>query len=208
MKKNDIFTILGAGVCFAAGIGAGMLIQKKKDEEVINSYDMALKNELVKRNMTLVSTSEGEPEPVDETSETPEYDEPQTYTMHDISDMMNVITSNGYSDSEEIDKTDLSTPRVISPDDVGNCGYETGDYMIFADGRISNGAYELVPKRQFELAVGPDALTHFGEYEEDSVYVRNDKLKMDIGIFKDLRKYTDVVGQKPHLVDDLINEEE
>lgn len=208
MKKNDIFAILGAGACFAAGIGAGMFIQKKRDEEVINSYDMALKNELAKRSMTLVSTSEGGPEPVDETSETPEYDEPEAFTMHDISNMMNVITSNGYSDSEEIGKTDLSVPRIISPDDVGNCGYETGEYMIFADGRVSNGAYELVPKRQFELAVGPDALTHFGEYEEDSVYVRNDKLKMDIGIFKDLRKYTDVVGQKPHLVHDLINEEE
>jgi len=208
MKKNDIFAILGAGICFAAGIGAGMLIQKKRDEEVINSYDMALKNELAKRNMTLVSISEGEPEPVDETSETPEYDEPQTFTMHDISDMMNVITSNGYSDADE--ETDSSLPgiRVISPDDVGSCGYETGEYMIFTDGRVSNGAYELVPKRQFELAVGPDALTHFGEYEEDSVYIRNDKLKMDIGIFKDLRKYTDVVGKKPHLVDGLINEEE
>lgn len=206
--NNDILKIVGAGVCFVAGVGAGMFIQKKRDAEVINSYEMALKNEISKRSMTLGSFEDD----VDETSETPEYDEPGTFTMQDISNMMSIATEHGYAEiSEEDDEPAevvLSKPRVISPDDVGKCGYETGDYLYFADGRVSNGAYELISKREFELAVGPYALNHFGEYEEDSVYVRNDKLKMDIGIFKDLRKYTDVVNEKSHLVSDLIDEEE
>ena len=42
--------------------------------------------------------------------------------------------------------------------------------------------------------VGEDSLNHFGEFEEDSVYVRNDERKCDYEILLDHRRYADVVG--------------
>ena len=38
--------------------------------------------------------------------------------------------------------------------------------------------------------VGMESLTHFGEYEDDSVFVRNDRLKCDYEILMDERTYS------------------
>ena len=45
--------------------------------------------------------------------------------------------------------------------------------------------------------IGEDSLNHFGEYEEDSVFVRNDSMATDYEILRDLRAYSDVVGSTP-----------
>ncbi len=44
-----------------------------------------------------------------------------------------------------------------------------------------------------EETVGIDSLTHFGEYEDDSVFVRNDERKCDYEILLDHRDYEDCV---------------
>ena len=41
--------------------------------------------------------------------------------------------------------------------------------------------------------VGEESLNHFGEYEDDSVFVRSDRLKCDYEILLDQRNYSDVV---------------
>ena len=40
--------------------------------------------------------------------------------------------------------------------------------------------------------VGKDSLSKFGEYEPDSVYVRNDREKTDYEILADTRCYSDI----------------
>ena len=49
-----------------------------------------------------------------------------------------------------------------------------------------------------EDAVGIDSLNHFGEYEDDSVFVRNDARKCDYEILLDQRTYSEVVEDMPH----------
>lgn len=44
--------------------------------------------------------------------------------------------------------------------------------------------------------VGLDYYTHFGEYEDDSVYIRNDAMKCDFEILADNRKFSDVERSK------------
>lgn len=46
--------------------------------------------------------------------------------------------------------------------------------------------------------VGTESLTHFGEYEDDSVFVRNDKVKCDFEILPDQRNFSDVRAGNPH----------
>ena len=50
--------------------------------------------------------------------------------------------------------------------------------------------------------VGSDAANHFGEYEDDAVYIRNDRLKSDFEILRDYRTYADIVAGKPYLTGD------
>ena len=50
--------------------------------------------------------------------------------------------------------------------------------------------------------VGEESLNHFGEYEDDSVFVRNDRLKCDYEILLDQRNYSDVAKTRPHRVEE------
>ena len=45
---------------------------------------------------------------------------------------------------------------------------------------------------EIEELIGKDSLNHFGEYEDDSVFVRNDRLRTDYEILADSRPYGEV----------------
>lgn len=82
-------------------------------------------------------------------------------------------------------------PYVISPDDFGElAGYEKISLTYFADGVLADEENEEVD--DVEDLVG-DALSHFGEYEPDSVFVRSDARKCDYEILRDLRRFSDVM---------------
>ena len=43
--------------------------------------------------------------------------------------------------------------------------------------------------------VGVDSFNHFGDHEQDTVFVRNEKLKTDFEIQRDLRKYSETTHE-------------
>lgn len=47
--------------------------------------------------------------------------------------------------------------------------------------------------RNVDEIVGEESLDHFGEYEEDTVYVRNEELETDFEILKDDSNYRDML---------------
>ena len=49
-----------------------------------------------------------------------------------------------------------------------------------------------IPINDVEGIVGIDSLTRFGEYEADSVFVRNERLKGDYEILLSLRRYSEL----------------
>lgn len=78
-------------------------------------------------------------------------------------------------------------PYVISPDEFGEIeGYTQVSLTYFADGVLSDEYGAVVD--DVEEIVG-DALKHFGEYEEDSVFARNDAKRCDYEILQDLRTF-------------------
>lgn len=88
-------------------------------------------------------------------------------------------------------------PYVISPEEFGEGEeYEKISLTYYADQVLADENDELV--EDVEGAVGFESLTHFGEYEDDSVFVRNDRLKCDYEILLDQRTYSDVVKTRPH----------
>lgn len=96
----------------------------------------------------------------------------------------------------EVDK-----PYVISPGEFGELGdeYTRISLSYYADGVLADENDEIV--EDVDEIVGEDFADHFGEYEPDSVFVRNDRLKCDYEILIDQRKYPEVVKSKPHRVE-------
>ena len=145
------------------------------------------------------------PEELDE-SEDEEDDSPDTeqtesatYTKPSLKEYASKILDEGYTASEEDKKeeevtpiVDFDKPYVISPDDFGESGYEMEELTYYADKTLTD-VYNNVIENVDEL-VGADFYTHFGEYQDDTVFVRNDELETDFEICIDTRNYSDVVG--------------
>lgn len=124
---------------------------------------------------------------------------------------LNTLGYTNYSDSEktkakeipEIDSEEeeaSSSPYVISPENFGEFeDYETISLTYYADQVLTDEVDEEID--DVDNTVGLDSLSHFGEYEDDSVFVRNDNLKCDYEILLDRRKYSDVINTKPHQVE-------
>lgn len=95
-----------------------------------------------------------------------------------------------------------SSPYVISPEAYDDEQYEDYDKIslsYYADGVLADENDNEI--EDIEDSVGEKALTSFGEYEDDAVYVRNPRLRCDYEILIDQRNYSDVVIQNHHLED-------
>lgn len=102
--------------------------------------------------------------------------------------------------NEEVAET--KQPYVISPDEFGEIDeYDTISLTYYEDGVLTDELDEIV--EDVDNIVGFESLTHFGEYEDDSVFVRNDVMKADYEILLDPRPYyPDAVNRDPHPAED------
>lgn len=86
-------------------------------------------------------------------------------------------------------------PYVISPDEFGESeDYTKVSLKYFEDGVLADEYGEVVD--DVEEIVG-DALEHFGDYEDDSVFVRNDAKRCDYEILRDLREFDEFLETLP-----------
>ena len=106
-----------------------------------------------------------------------------------------------YTNEEGGAKNMTKKPYVISPDDFGELDdYNRISLTYYADGIVEDEDREIV--NDVDELIGEDSLTHFGEYEDDSVFVRNDYLRTDFEILKDYRSYDKANHIGPDQVDD------
>lgn len=104
-----------------------------------------------------------------------------------------------YNEAKEAIK--VHEPYVIPPEDFGELDdYDTMSLTYYADGVLADDMDEIV--EDVDDIVGRDSLSHFGEYEDDSVFVRNDNMRADYEILLDERRYSDVVNKNPHLAEE------
>lgn len=91
----------------------------------------------------------------------------------------------------------VNEPYVISPEQFGeNEDYERISLTYYADQVLVDENDEMI--EDVEEMVGFESLNHFGEYEDDSVFVRNDAKKCDYEILLDQKLYSDVIDEMPH----------
>ena len=105
-----------------------------------------------------------------------------------------LVTDLGYSDNKEEEKESMGNYNIeiIPPEDFGEYGYKCESLTYYADKVLTFDDDERITN--IEKIVGPSALNTFGEYEDDSVFVRNHDSKTDFEILLDNRRYSDVVG--------------
>ena len=86
-------------------------------------------------------------------------------------------------------------PYVIDPWDFGGeDGYETITLNYYADGVLTDDDNNVIEDEEIDDIVGKDFAEHFGEYEKDCVCVRNDRLKTDYEICRDLIEYSTLLS--------------
>lgn len=119
-----------------------------------------------------------------------------------------IVTSERYSieNEEEIDEDDESnytvnidnddtviTPYVIEPERFGEYNeYGTKTLTYYADNVLTDEIDNPITSEEMVTMIGPDALDHFGEYEEDSVYIRDEMNEMDYEILKSEKKFSEI----------------
>lgn len=111
------------------------------------------------------------------------------------------LASNYTGEKGGVEDMSFKPPYVISPYDFGELDdYSQIELTYYTDGILEDEDYNIV--EDVDELIGPNALTTFGEYEDDSVFVRNERLSTDFQILKDYRTYDEARSVGPVQVDD------
>lgn len=100
-----------------------------------------------------------------------------------------IIKENGYENEEKEDDDEVSKPVVISPDDLYDADYPVVTLIYYADGVLTDDNDNII--EDIDDIVGEESLNTFGEYEDDAVYVRNDRTKCIYEILRDYDRFED-----------------
>ena len=105
-----------------------------------------------------------------------------------------ILTTNKYLYSENTNakkEVPETGPYVISQDEFGELDdYETISLTYYSDKVLADDMDQVID--DYMVCVGNDFMNHFGEYEDDSVFIRNDVRKCDYEILYDLRPYSEL----------------
>lgn len=196
--KNTLSNVL----IFAAGVAVGAMATKRffeakykkiADEEIESTIEAFSRRESLK-NEPIAFNADGQ-------AVIGGFD-----NKSDVRTYESVLSENGYADNSDNSETTgkgVSTVKkahveVIDPNDFGDeeYGYDTVSLTLYADNVLTYEDGKVI--KNVDEIVGRESLNHFGDYEDDSVYVRNYDSETDYEILADVRKYSDVFKNSPH----------
>lgn len=192
MNKGFIFTF-----AFAIGAAAGSVVTWKF---VQNKYEQLAREEIEEVREYYASKDKDknkqdseEKTDADEEGLTEEEDD-VPFTMSERVEYSSIASKYSTNENEGGDQPmSRREPYVISPAEFGeDDNYEGLTLIYYNDGILADHDGNCI--EDIESCIGYEALNHFGEYEEDSVYVRNDDTMMEYEVLLDENNYTDVVG--------------
>lgn len=187
MNKGLVGTI-----AFVIGATAGSLITWK----IIKTKYEQLAREEIKEVREYYATKDKEDMILDLGALTAEANEKSSvkFVKTDARTEYSSIASLYSTNSEGGDKpVSRREPYVISPSEFGeDDNYETITLIYYNDGILADHDNNRI--EDIEACIGYEALNHFGEYEDDSVYVRNDDTMMDYEVLLDESNYADLDG--------------
>lgn len=184
MSKNN--SIIGFIVGAAIGSIVTWAISKNEYEKRIDEEFQSMRRRDKKADKETASESD-----VCEEREDGEVDEVA------LENAKKIIDEQKYGDTKmgQSNVKKNCSPHVITPEEFGELyDYEKVSLTYYADGVLTDEDDNIVD--DMDGIVGMDSLSTFGQYEEDSVYVRNDERRCDYEILMDERKYHQVKRPK------------
>lgn len=181
------------GTIIGAGIGVAGTYSYFKDK-----YEKLAEKDFNSRRVFDEDKKDESEEPVAEkTADSRTVDKPSIAEYAARLQKEGYVNYSDMQDKKQKQKIGVDKPYVIQQSDFGEFDdYEKISLTYTADGVLLDDMNEIVD--DIEETVGEDSLEHFGEYEDDSVYVRNDAKKCDYEILLDQRNYQEIFETQPH----------
>lgn len=178
---------------FAAGLGIGAVVswkyfedkyKKIADEEITSVKEMYKKHSEANDDISEEESVEEKPT----NSRSPLGTRKEGYAEYEnlVANYYTVSSEVTNDISKEVENR-MNEPYIIKPEEFGTIEYDTVSLTYYADKVLVDEDNNLI--QDIDYLVGEDNLNHFGEYEEDSVFVRNDYLKTDFEILLDEDNY-------------------
>lgn len=181
--KNSLFLIAGAAI----GSFITYKVVEKKYKE-ISDEEIASVKQMYERKMEKVE--------IDKNNEVQEVKDNHKKVDNTFRNNTygSFVTDLGYSNNKEEKKedVDINNIEIIPPEDFGENDYACESLTYYADNVLTFDNGEVIT--DVAKYIGPDALNTFGEYEDDSVFVRNHNMTTDFEILLDSRKYHNKVS--------------
>jgi hypothetical protein len=181
---------------FVIGAGIGSIVTLKL---IKPKYEQYAEDKIAEmRDFYLKKMDTDEDEKQEESSESTNEKEEERPVVEEPSNKVNyneIVKNLGYADNDTDAKggevvVKKNKPYVIPPEEFGEIDeYDTESLTYYQDGVLADSDDMII--EDVEDMVGEDSLTHFGEYEDDSVFVRNDAHRCDYEILRDLRRYSE-----------------
>ena len=209
--KKKLFNVL----LFTAGAAVGSLVTWKVvktryeriAQEEINSVKETWARMMREESNETEQTDDQDDDDEDDSDEEefendePEYDQATVIAYHEIANMYKQSGDKTENDEEGEGGQDEEVPYVngpvlILPEDFGDGDYDHELYCLtyYADGVLAD---DWGKKYDVDETIGEDSIEHFGEYVEDVIHVRNERLNADYEVARDPRNYADVIQNNP-----------
>lgn len=189
--NSKVAFIIGSVVGVGIGVAGTYLYFKDK-------YEKLAEEDFNSRRVFDEDKKEESVEPiVEKTADSRTVDKPSIAECAAILQREGYVNYSDMQNKKQKQEIAVDRPYVIQPSDFGEFDdYEKISLTYTADGVLLDDMNEIVD--DIEETVGEDSLEHFGEYEDDSVYVRNDAKKCDYEILLDQRNYQEIFETHPH----------
>ena len=190
--------LLSKVLIFVAGCGIGSVVTWKLVEK---RYQQIAQEEIDSVKEALGYYDQGQNKPEDDLE--PEDEEEEQFERETESakeEINRICKEQGYdynaiskggekemAEKEMAEKDDK--PYVISPEEFDENGYKTKTLFYYNDDVVTDDRGKVLSEESVEKLIGKESLTTFGQYESDSVFVRNDNLMTDYEILADGRNY-------------------
>ncbi len=176
---------------FVSGLAIGAVsmykLVKTKFEEMANDEIESVKQMYREK----LETKEDTAKAVKDADENLKGDVIKTGTLVSAVKAMHDYTGHSKEEKEIEEAMEKCKPYVISPDDFSEIDeYTIKSLTYYTDGVLTDERGKVIT--DVDNLIGKESLDHFGEYEEDCVYVRNDELNTDFEILRDYRAYSEI----------------
>lgn len=179
---------LGIAIAFLAGVGLGGFATYKFVKE---KYEKIAQEEIDSVKERYSGKAESSEERTEEEM-TQKKEAEMARQKPDINEYAKMVSNHGYTNysNSEVEKPVNSAIEYISPDEFGDDeDYDKISLTYYSDGILTDDCDEVV--EDFVDIVG-NFTTHFGEFEDDAVYVRNTEREAYYEILRDYRKFADI----------------